>query len=106
RERDVRGRTGYRVGGDRGLYRRLSALDKLRYFAARYRVPPRKRVARIESLLELVELKGRERERVETYARGMKQRLHIARGLLHDPEILFLDEPTIGLDPLGARELR
>ena len=104
--RKVRERIGYVFGGDRGLYDRLSALDNLRYFADLYRVPPRERRARIDSLLEMVELKGRERERVETYSRGMKQRLHIARGLLHDPEILFLDEPTIGLDPLGARELR
>ena len=104
--RRIRGRIGYVFGGDRGLYDRLSALDNLRYFADLYRVPPSTRNARIDSLLELVELKGRERERVETYSRGMKQRLHIARGLLHDPEILFLDEPTIGLDPLGARELR
>jgi ABC-2 type transport system ATP-binding protein len=104
--RRIRGRIGYVFGGDRGLYDRLSALDNLRYFADLYRVPPRTRGARIDALLELVELKGRERERVETYSRGMKQRLHIARGLLHDPEILFLDEPTIGLDPLGARELR
>jgi ABC-2 type transport system ATP-binding protein len=104
--RRIRGRVGYVFGGDRGLYDRLSALDNLRYFADLYRVAPRDRRARIDSLLELVELKGRERERVETYSRGMKQRLHIARGLLHDPEILFLDEPTIGLDPLGARELR
>ena len=61
---------------------------------------------RIDHLLELVGLKGREKERVEGYSRGMKQRLHVARGLLHDPPVVFLDEPTIGLDPVGARELR
>jgi ABC-2 type transport system ATP-binding protein len=104
--RRIRGRIGYVFGGDRGLYDRLSGYDNLRYFADLYKVSGRERRARIESLLELVDLKGRERERVETYSRGMKQRLHIARGLLHNPEILFLDEPTIGLDPLGARELR
>jgi ABC-2 type transport system ATP-binding protein len=104
--RQIRPRVGYVFGGDRGLYDRLSAYDNLRYFADLYRVPPRARRARIDELLEMVDLKGRERERVETYSRGMRQRLHIARGLLHDPEILFLDEPTIGLDPVGARELR
>ncbi len=102
----VRPRIGYVFGGDRGLYDRLSGLDNLRYFADLYRVPVPERKRRIAELLERVGLAGRERERVETYSRGMRQRLHIARGLLHDPEVLFLDEPTIGLDPVGARELR
>jgi ABC-2 type transport system ATP-binding protein len=104
--REVRKRIGYVFGGDRGLYERLPALDNLRYFAELYGVPPREQRTRIHELLELVGLDGREKERVEGYSRGMRQRLHIARGLLHDPEVVFLDEPTIGVDPVGARELR
>src|ERR671936_431408 len=104
--REVRKRIGYVFGGDRGLYERLPAIDNLRYFAELYGVPPRDQRRRIDELLELVGLKGRERERVEGYSRGMRQRLHIARGLLHDPPVVFLDEPTIGVDPIGARELR
>jgi ABC-2 type transport system ATP-binding protein len=102
----VRQRIGYVFGGDRGLYERLSALDNLRYFAELYGVEPRSQKPRIQELLELVGLSGREKERVEGYSRGMRQRLHIARGLLHDPPVVFLDEPTIGVDPVGARELR
>jgi ABC-2 type transport system ATP-binding protein len=104
--REVRRRIGYVFGGDRGLYDRLSALDNLRYFAELYGVPPRDQRRRIGELLDLVGLTGRERERVEGYSRGMRQRLHIARGLLHSPEVLFLDEPSIGVDPVAARELR
>src|SRR3954463_15053169 len=104
--RHVRGRIGYVFGGDRGLYDRLSALDNLRYFAELYGVPPRDQRRRIGELLDLVDLTGREGERVEGYSRGMRQRLHIARGLLHSPEVLFLDEPSIGVDPVAARELR
>jgi ABC-2 type transport system ATP-binding protein len=103
---EVRKRIGYVFGGERGVYERLSGYDNLRYFAELYAVPARLQKQRIEELLELVGLKGREHERAEGYSRGMKQRLHVARGLLHDPEVLFLDEPTIGLDPVGARELR
>jgi len=102
----VRRKVGYVFGGDRGLYERLSGLDNLRYFAELYGVPPKQQKTRIAELLEMVGLKGREKERVEGYSRGMRQRLHIARGLLHRPEVLFLDEPSIGIDPVGARELR
>jgi ABC-2 type transport system ATP-binding protein len=104
--REVRKRIGYVFGGERGVYERLSGYDNLRYFAELYGVPAREQKKRIEGLLELVGLKDREHERAEGYSRGMKQRLHVARGLLHDPEVLFLDEPTIGLDPVGAREIR
>ena len=104
--REVRKRIGYVFGGERGLYERLSGYDNLRYFAELYAVPPREQKARIDFLLELVGLKGREKERVEGYSRGMRQRLHIARGILHDPPVVFLDEPTIGVDPVGARDLR
>jgi len=104
--REVRRRIGYVFGGERGLYERLPALDNLRYFAELYGVPPRDQKRRIAELLDLVGLTGREKERVEGYSRGMRQRLHVARGLLHDPPVVFLDEPTIGLDPVGARDLR
>jgi ABC-2 type transport system ATP-binding protein len=104
--RAVRRRIGYVFGGDRGAYERLSGLDNLRYFSELYGVPPKVQKKRIPELLDLVGLTGREKERVEGYSRGMRQRLHIARGLLHDPPVVVLDEPTIGLDPVGARELR
>ena len=104
--REIRKRIGYVFGGDRGLYERLSAHDNLRYFAELYGVSGKAQRARIDEVLELVGLKGREQERVEGYSRGMRQRLHIARGILHDPEVVFLDEPTIGVDPVGARDLR
>jgi ABC-2 type transport system ATP-binding protein len=102
----IRPHIGIVFGGERGLYWRLSGKDNLQYFADLYKVPPEISKRRIPELLELVGLSDRANERIEGYSRGMKQRLHIARGLIHDPELLFLDEPTIGLDPLAARDLR
>jgi len=102
----IRPRIGFIFGGERGLYWRLSAKDNLRYFADLYHVDPDMAKRRLPRLLELVGLNGREDEKVEGYSRGTRQRLHVSRCLLHDPQMLFLDEPTMGLDPVGARELR
>ncbi|MGE5464890.1 MAG: ABC transporter ATP-binding protein [Syntrophothermus sp.] len=102
----VRRRIGFIFGGERGLYWRLSGIDNLRYFASLYNVDPDETRKRIAYLLEMVGLSGRGDEKVQGYSRGMKQRLHVARTLLHNPDILFLDEPTLGLDPVGAREFR
>jgi ABC-2 type transport system ATP-binding protein len=84
------------------LYERLSGRDNLLFYARLYRV----KKERVGEVLEQVGLTGRERDKVQAYSNGMKQRLLIARALLHQPEVLFLDEPTKGLDPNVARELR
>jgi ABC-2 type transport system ATP-binding protein len=102
----VRRNIGFVLGGDRGLYGRLSGKENLEYFAALNHLEPRFATKRAEELLETVGLLERRHDKVETYSRGMKQRLHIARGLLTDPEVLFMDEPTIGLDPQVAQEVR
>lgn len=102
----IRQRIGIVLGGERGLYTRVSAIDNLRYFADLYGVSPSIRDKRVKELLQFMGLWDRARDRVETYSKGMKQRLHLARGLINDPELIFLDEPTIGLDPEIARETR
>ena len=84
------------------LYQNLSARDNLTFSASLYGVPR----ARVDRLLEQVGLEKRSREKVKNFSNGMKQRLLIARALLHGPKVLFLDEPTRGLDPHLAREIR
>jgi len=103
---EIRKRIGFTFGGARGLYGRLTGIENLRYFAELYALPPEVTRKQIPELLELVGLTGRGDDKVETYSSGMQQRLHLARALLHDPELIYLDEPTVGIDPVGARELR
>ncbi|MCE5296697.1 MAG: ATP-binding cassette domain-containing protein [Euryarchaeota archaeon] len=103
---EVRKHIGLVLGGEKGLYYRVTARQNLRYFADLYGVPMNIREERINELLRKVDLSDRADERVEDFSRGMKQRLHLAKGLINDPEVIFLDEPTIGLDPQAARDAR
>jgi len=103
---EIRRRIGIIFGGERGLYYRVSGRENLRYFADLYGVPLSKREKRIAQLLDMVGLSDRADSKVEEYSRGMKQRLHIAKGLINDPQLVFMDEPTIGLDPQAARDTR
>lgn len=102
----LRPKINFILGGERNLYWRLSAYDNLSYFADLYKIPKSIKKRRIDELLELVGLHDAAHQKVETFSKGMKQRLQIARGLVNNPEILFLDEPSIGLDPVSARQLR
>jgi ABC-2 type transport system ATP-binding protein len=105
-EVDVRRRLGVLFGGDKGLYNQLSARENLRYFGHLYGMPTDLIAERSDELLAQVGLSDRAAERVESYSRGMKQRLHIAKTLIHRPPVVTLDEPTIGLDPAAALEVR
>jgi ABC-2 type transport system ATP-binding protein len=87
---------------EQNLYERQTGRENLQLFAKLYGAPP----ARVAELLERVGLTDAASRRVRTYSSGMKQRLLIARALVNDPQVLFLDEPTKGLDPSSAREVR
>jgi ABC-2 type transport system ATP-binding protein len=98
----IRARTGV-LTEQPSLYERLTARDNLRFFGTLYGVPEANLAGRVDDLLALFDLSARANDRVGGFSKGMKQRLALARTLIHEPELLFFDEPTAGLDPEAAR---
>src|SRR5512143_3678316 len=102
---EVRRRTGA-VLEHTGVYEQLSAEENLEFYGRAWRIPAEVRRARVRELLSAMDLWERRGEKAGTWSRGMQQRLALARALLHRPSLLFLDEPTAGLDVLAATAVR
>lgn len=102
---DIRQNTGALLE-DHGLYEQLTAKENLDYYGRIWRIPPEGRRVREMQLLDSMDLWDRRDDRVSTWSTGMKRRLGLARSLMHHPEMLFLDEPTAGLDVIAAHQVR
>ena len=100
---ETRNKIGFVLDAD-GLYDNMTAEENMEYYARIYGLF--KANKRIRELLDMVDLRNRAKDRVNTYSKGMRQRLALARAMVHDPEILVLDEPTSGVDPSGQIEIR
>lgn len=105
-EAEVRRRIGLLYGDQRSFFWRLSVWENLQFYAALYQMRPKAARRRISELLEAVGLQDSAHVRMHHFSSGMKQRAAIARGLLNDPDILLLDEPTTAVDPLAAFQIR
>lgn len=104
--REIKKKINMVAGGERMIYWRLTAFENLWYYGQLYGIENNILKQRIKELLTLVGLYENKDKKVEEFSKGMKQRLQIARGLINDPDYLFMDEPTLGLDAVVAKELR
>ena len=87
------------------LYPTLNARQNLEFFGRMYGLTGKDLTSRVNAMLEFVELSERQSDRIETYSGGMKRRINIAAGLLHDPQVVYMDEPTVGIDPQSRRRI-
>jgi ABC-2 type transport system ATP-binding protein len=87
------------------LYPTLSARQNLEFFGRMYGLKGKELARRIDAMLDFVELSDRQSDRIETFSGGMKRRINIAAGLLHDPQVIYMDEPTVGIDPQSRRRI-
>jgi len=104
--RGYRRKISYLLGGEKGLYNRLTGRENVEYLSALKGVFGKKIQDQIESYFEELELLPFLNERVETYSRGMKQKVHLINALISDSQVIFLDEPTAGMDPVSAKKTR
>jgi ABC-2 type transport system ATP-binding protein len=87
------------------LYPSISARQNLEFFGKMYGLSGKDLTQRVDGMLDFVELRDRQSDRIETYSGGMKRRINIAAGLLHDPQVVYMDEPTVGIDPQSRRRI-